>query len=487
MKPESVQYVPAGKRPKIRKSAKHKNIIRKALSWLKLKKLGRGYFLVAASVSVVMLLGIYDYMSNYVYVVLLNDREVGVVGAAEEIETFVEELTDLCIKLYGMEAEPGDEITLVREFRPDSKPQTGIVQSAIRNELSFHAEAYMIKVDGIPLVPVRSEEDLDQALNSVKKAFFSNESRVKTVDAYIEEDLELEACLVNPEEVLTPDEVAALLLESSETGSLHSARQPSTSGRGMIDSRQSNKFESPDYFSEPGLEVRPAEEPQTLNISGVSVKTLEEATVVEEIPFTTEVAYDEEMWIVQAEVTVPGRTGKKEIVYYITRINGVEIDRIKISEEIIEEPVTEVETRGTARVPSIGSGRFIWPVQGGGEITPGRGFSSYHTGIDIHAASGTNIFAADSGIVWFSGRGGSQGNYIILYHGSYWTLYLHNSVNLVSKGARVEQGEVIAKVGSTGRSTGPHLHFEVRLDDGSGEWHTYYQHKPVDPLRFFSP
>jgi murein DD-endopeptidase MepM/ murein hydrolase activator NlpD len=130
---------------------------------------------------------------------------------------------------------------------------------------------------------------------------------------------------------------------------------------------------------------------------------------------------------------------------------------------------------------------FIWPVEGGGEVTPGRGFSSWHTGIDINGATGTNIVAADSGVVWFSGRGGSQGNYLILYHGSFWTLYLHNQENLVKEGDAVQQGDVIATLGSTGRSTGPHLHFEIRHDDGSGEWLAYYQHKPLDPLKFFRP
>ncbi len=486
MKPESVQSVPAGKRPKIKRPAKYKNLISRMQPRLRVKKLGWWYFVVAASISVVVLFGVYDYMSNYVYVVLLNDREVGIVDDVEEIEAFIAELADLCGDLYGMETEPGDEITMIKEFRPGSKPQPGTVRTAIRNELSFRAEAFMIKVDGIPLVPVRSEEALVMAINSLKQSYFSDDSRVKVVDVFIMEDLELEACLVNPEEVFSPEEVAALLMEDNEDQTLQTALLPASSDRGMFDSRKSNNDIAPEYLFGADLEIQTEEKPQ-LNISGVNVKTLEEATVVEEIPFSTETVYDEEMWIVQNEIKVPGQPGKKEIVYYITRENGVEIDRIKISEKITEEPVTQVEAIGTARVPSVGSGQFVWPVQGGGEVTPGRGFSSYHTGIDIHAATGTNILAADSGVVWFSGRGGSQGNYMILYHGSYWTLYLHNSVNLASKGTRVEQGEVIAKVGSTGRSTGPHLHFEVRLDDGSGEWHTYYQHTPVDPLRFFRP
>jgi len=193
------------------------------------------------------------------------------------------------------------------------------------------------------------------------------------------------------------------------------------------------------------------------------------------------------MWIVDSEVQTKGEDGKKEITYHVTRENNEEIKRTKFTETIIKEPVNQVELYGTAQVPAKGTGKFIWPVEDGGEVTPGRGFSSWHTGIDIDTSAGTNVLAADNGIVWFSGYGRTQGNYLIIYHGSYWTLYLHNEVNLVSEADKVDKGDIVARVGSTGRTTGAHLHFEVRRDDGTGEWLTYYQHEPIDPLRFFRP
>ena len=345
----------------------------------------------------------------------------------------------------------------------------------------------MLKIDGIPLVPVSSEEDLELVIDSLKASYSHDGGGVKVVDAFIVEDLELEACSVDPDKVLSPEGVAALLVEDQPADPLLAELLPSSAWRGSFDSRQSNSLSNLDAFFSAAPETPPEIEVQSLNKAEVHVKTLEEVTVYEEVPFSAEIVYDEEMWIVQSKITTPGQEGTKEIVYHITRNNGVETERTKVSERIIEEPVTQVEAHGTAKVPSVGSGQFVWPVEGGGAVTPGRGFSTYHTGIDIHAPVGTSVLAADSGVVWFSGRGGSQGNYLILYHGSFWTLYLHNNENLVSKGDSVNQGDVIARVGSTGRSSGPHLHFEVRLDDGSGEWHTYYQHKPIDPLRFFNP
>ncbi len=83
-----------------------------------------------------------------------------------------------------------------------------------------------------------------------------------------------------------------------------------------------------------------------------------------------------------------------------------------------------------------------------------------------------------------AGWGSSQGNYIVIYHGGYYTLYLHNNVNLVSAGQKVSRGQVIARLGSTGNSTGPHLHFEIRRSIGPN-WGGWYVHPAVNPLQFY--
>ena len=112
----------------------------------------------------------------------------------------------------------------------------------------------------------------------------------------------------------------------------------------------------------------------------------------------------------------------------------------------------------------------LWPIRG--QITSGFGWrqnpmggrgGEHHTGIDIRARTGTQIMAAGGGTVTFSGWYGGYGNTIIIDHGfGITTLYAHASRLIANVGQRVERGDVIALVGSTGRSTGPHLHYEVR-------------------------
>lgn len=115
-------------------------------------------------------------------------------------------------------------------------------------------------------------------------------------------------------------------------------------------------------------------------------------------------------------------------------------------------------------------GKFAWPAPSSGRITspygyrihPISGVRRLHRGIDIGAAYGTDVIAAEDGVVTIAKYNGSYGNYIVINHGNgYTTLYAHNSRLLVSAGQRVSRGQVIAKVGSTGDSTGPHCHFEV--------------------------
>ncbi|HVE74858.1 MAG TPA: M23 family metallopeptidase [Mycobacteriales bacterium] len=133
------------------------------------------------------------------------------------------------------------------------------------------------------------------------------------------------------------------------------------------------------------------------------------------------------------------------------------------------------------------TGRMLWPADGpmtsryGYRRHPIYGDTRFHAGIDIGAGQGSPIRAADDGVVVYAGYGGGYGNLTSISHGTaggrdVTTNYAHQSVMLVSEGTRVSRGQIIGRVGSTGNSTGPHLHFEVRLDGD-----------PTDPLEWVSP
>jgi septal ring factor EnvC (AmiA/AmiB activator) len=129
--------------------------------------------------------------------------------------------------------------------------------------------------------------------------------------------------------------------------------------------------------------------------------------------------------------------------------------------------------RQAANNPYVG-GEMLWPVPGYSHISSHYGQrrhpitkrQHHHNGVDIPASRGVSIVAANDGKVIYSGRNSSYGNYVIIDHGGgTTTIYAHNSSNIVSAGDSVTKGQVIAKIGSTGSSTGNHLHFEVRINN----------------------
>lgn len=116
---------------------------------------------------------------------------------------------------------------------------------------------------------------------------------------------------------------------------------------------------------------------------------------------------------------------------------------------------------------SLGKGRFIWPVPQFYKVSShfGRRRGRNHDGIDIPAPKGTPIVSVDDGVVAYSDNGiRGYGNMIVIAHSDeIFTVYAHNRKNKVDKGDRVRKGQQIAEIGNTGRSTGPHLHFEIRV------------------------
>ena len=161
---------------------------------------------------------------------------------------------------------------------------------------------------------------------------------------------------------------------------------------------------------------------------------------------------------------------------YINVLNSKEDDlKAKIAQYDKDIQTVEAEIArqsGNNSGPYTG-GQMGWPAPGyysisspyGMRLHPILGVYRMHTGIDIAAPSGVNIVAANDGTVALATYDSGYGNYILINHGGgYSTLYAHSSQLLVSAGQAVTRGQTIAKVGSTGMSTGAHLHFEVRIN-----------------------
>ena len=194
----------------------------------------------------------------------------------------------------------------------------------------------------------------------------------------------------------------------------------------------------------------------------------------EEIPFGTETTQSNEYTKGTTKTLQEGQNGLRRVTMQnVYDTNGVLLEQTILSTETIREPVNKKVVVGTKKVTKYGaaayiggSGQFIWPVPGYRNCS--RWYSSGHKGVDICASAGTPIYASAGGTVTKAGynkagAGTGYGYSVIISHsGGYTTVYAHCLSLAVSAGQTVRQGQLIGYVGSTGRSSGNHCHFEIR-------------------------
>jgi murein DD-endopeptidase MepM/ murein hydrolase activator NlpD len=214
----------------------------------------------------------------------------------------------------------------------------------------------------------------------------------------------------------------------------------------------------------------------TVNQPYLDVIVQKEVRATEPVPYETKYIEDDAMYKGESKVVENGSDGERKRIYKVSEKNGKQVSKEVVQETIVKEPVTEVIRIGTKEIPSKGTGELIWPTKGG-YISSKQGYrwGKMHKGIDIARSSDCSILAADNGTVVFAGEDGGYGNKVVIDHNNGMrTLYAHLSSIDVSVGQTVQKGSKIGIMGSTGNSTGIHLHFEV-----------YQNNKLQNPLNYF--
>ena len=205
----------------------------------------------------------------------------------------------------------------------------------------------------------------------------------------------------------------------------------------------------------------------------LQVKAIVTTVEREPISYETETEYSTDLAFGVQRILQEGVEGEKDVTYETTYVGGQRTERRAVGEPVvITEPVTQIQQMGVymtsdGNMIKPGNGIMMFPVDYGGYKGMSRGYSGpllpAHNGLDLRGYVGTPIYAAQSGVVTYAGqtRGGYGIHVMINHGGGVQTLYGHCSGLAVSVGQVVEQGQLIAYVGSTGWSTGPHCHFEV--------------------------
>lgn len=199
----------------------------------------------------------------------------------------------------------------------------------------------------------------------------------------------------------------------------------------------------------------------------LTVMTVEQSTYEEEYFGEVEYVYNDSWYTTQSKVLQEEVAGYHEVTALITKRNGTEESREMIHEVVISEPVCKIVEVGTKTPPT-----YIKPLSGGRQTSgyglrraPTKGASTNHRAIDWATPTGTAIMASSGGTVSVAGWQSGYGYVVYINHpDGNQTRYGHLSKILVSVGQKVKQGQKIALSGNTGRSTGPHLHFELRVN-----------------------
>lgn len=452
----------------------------KLFSWYRKKTLCSVRYLLISSFLLLVALWIHNYYDSFYYVVKIDGREAGLVEEKEEIKDFLREQEDNKEEEHQMSVASEEEVNFVWEYRPWSRDKSEEIKEAL-SRLTYYTVGCQIVVEGEPHALVGNQEEYEKVLEEVKEYFIDVSEDRELMSANFQEDVSPEIIKAKPDKIESVEEVVDTLLGGKDKREVHQVSRGDNLSRiaSEYDLTVSEVDEANPDLSDPH-NIREGEE---INLEYtdplLTVETVEKVTVEESIPYRVETISDSGLWRGETRVKEPGEKGLKEVTYRVTRENEQEVDREQVEEQVLKDPRRQLEARGTASSPSSASGPFKWPVEGGGTIT--QGFHSGHRAVDIASSHRTPILAAHSGTVDRVERfAGAAGHYIHVKHDIdgtiYYTRYLHNDENLVSVGDEVSQGEVIAYMGDTGRTTGVHLHFEIHRG-GLGN--------PVNPLDYF--
>ena len=341
------------------------------------------------------------------------------------------------------------------------------LEEALSDSLRMVEHGYALYVNGEMVGATQTQGALEELLEQVA-APYRNENTV-SID-YVE-DIEIRECDL-PVDQFTNLADVALLLNSTKAGEVTYTVEKGDCWSVIAQDHDMTNSEL--LKLNPGYDIDKLQIGDVLVISNAVPYLTVVATQMEyyqaDIPYEIEYVDDNTMWEGDTKVLSKGVYGTADVVAQVTYQGVEEIERIIESETVLTEPVTEIQTRGTLERPSWApTGTFGWPTSG--SITSDYGYryifggSDFHGGIDIANKKGTNIYAADGGVVTHAGWMSSYGYLIIIDHqNGYTTYYGHNSELLVSEGDKVYKGQHIAEMGATGRVTGTHCHFEVRYN-----------------------
>lgn len=401
--------------------------------------------------------------------VVVNGETVGIVESVNSGEKLLEEVLEEEGAAVGEVAKTHDQIEY-NTARIDNS-YTPLSKAELKGKLSFYIEAVELKIADHPMFTLASQAEADKLLKAYEEMYVKEDENNKLTTVTFEEEVEIQDVEVLPEEITTVAEA----LEVLKQGNVQKEEYVVAENDSWWLIARKNDLKTVEVLAaNPGATldtiIKPGEKITIEKVSPYLTVVFEGTKVATEtIPFDVETKVDNKLASGTSKVTKAGADGEKVVTYSYVQKNDKIVTKTIVDEKVTKEAVSQVVTKGPQRVQvasaSRGSGlvpALVRPY--GGYVSSYYGYrgSEFHTGIDYAGSSGDPFVAAATGTVVSAGRQGNYGNCILVDHGNgIQTRYAHASKLLVNVGQSVSQGETIGLVGSTGRSTGSHLHFEI--------------------------
>jgi murein DD-endopeptidase MepM/ murein hydrolase activator NlpD len=417
------------------------------------------------------------------YKISFDGNHIGVVDNRQTFQAVIDGIRREYMDIYGMNISFSQQFTLepVR-VEKQSINQTGEIKSILLKNIDILGNGLVMTVEGEEIGCFRSLSDanavLERLMYPYQRAVMDSGNKLE--DIYFKEDIKFEFKEVELSQLQTVNDAYQKLSASAQEIQTYQIQAGDTLWgiSNKFDIKLEDLFEAnPSLVNAKYLQLG-----QEINLAVskhlLHVVTVETAEYQQDLPYETEVQQSSSMYKTQTKILQKGVKGKSQVTAKIYKYNGLEQEREVVSQQIVKEPVKQIILRGTKSpvnstvTAGTGIGEFVWPTSGVITSQMGARWGRLHAGIDIAGPIGTPVYAAADGTVCFTGVSGGYGNLIRINHGSDTvTYYAHLKSISVKEGQHVKKGQRIGYMGNTGRSTGPHLHFEIRKNGN-----------PVDPL-----
>ena len=436
--------------------------------------------IIAAALTVLVTFSIgviyYNQTAAATYVVI-NGEKVGVVKTEAAGQEIVQKVLQERGQAVNTLAKTHDQVEYINtRVKKGEFWDKSLTKDKLESKLSSYLDGYKLVIANESLAILPSKEAIDKVLKEYQDYYTKPSEANKISSVQLVESINSEAVEVQPQDVKTAEEVLKLLTEGKSSVMEYTVEE---SDSWWLIARKNDMKTKEVLAGNPGATedtvLQPGQKIKLVTVTPyLTVMSKGMFTGTETIPFDVVTKTDTSVAAGQSKVVQQGSDGAKEVTYSYEQKNGKDVSKTVIDEKVLKPSVTQIVAKGPARQTTVayassrGSGQIgglNWPLRG--HISSYYGYRSrgFHTGLDIEGDTGDPYTAAAAGTVSSAGWSGGYGKMILIDHGNgVMTRYAHSSKLLVQVGQKVSQGETIGLVGTTGNTTGPHLHFEIIIN-----------------------